>query len=69
MGQRSQDLEPLYFENGLIYIIKSSLIMEDKLLGDKNSAFIVDHPYAKIDIDTFEDLQYAEFILKNHPNE
>jgi N-acylneuraminate cytidylyltransferase len=68
MGQRSQDLEPLYFENGLLYITKSSLIMNDCILGDNNFPFIVDHPYASVDIDTEEDLLYAEFILKQHPN-
>lgn len=31
IGQRSQDLEPLFFENGLLYIAKSKLILEGKL--------------------------------------
>lgn len=69
MGQRSQDLEPLYFENGLLYITKTSLILEDIILGKNNYPFIVNHPYAKVDIDTENDFKYAEFILKNHPNE
>lgn len=69
MGQRSQDLEPLYYENGLLYIAKASLIMEDKILGDKNCPFVVDHPYASVDIDTDEDLKYAQFVLENYPDE
>ena len=68
MGQRSQDLEPLYAENGLLYITKSSLIMNDCILGDNNFPYIVDHPYTSVDIDTEEDLKYAEFILKQYPN-
>ena len=64
IGQRSQDLEPLYFENGLLYIIKAKLILEDKLLGKKNFPFIVNHPYAKVDIDELQDLEYAEFLLR-----
>lgn len=68
MGQRSQDLEPLYFENGLLYITKASLILEDKILGGNNMPFIVNHPYASVDIDTEEDLEYAEFILNQYPN-
>lgn len=69
MEQRSQDLEPLYSENGLLYITKSTLILEDKILGIQNFPFIVNHPYAKVDIDTLEDFQYAQFILKQYPNE
>jgi N-acylneuraminate cytidylyltransferase len=69
MGQRSQDLEPLYYENGLLYISKTSLILDDKILGNQNYPFIVAHPYAKVDIDTQEDFKYAEFILNQYPNE
>lgn len=65
-GQRSQDLEPLYFENGLLYIIKAKLILEEKMLGAKNLPFIVNHPFSKVDIDTKEDLAYAEYVLKNY---
>lgn len=68
MGQRSQDLEPLYAENGLIYIAKASLIMDDRILGDKNIPFIINHPYAQVDIDTEEDLKLAEYILKQYPD-
>jgi N-acylneuraminate cytidylyltransferase len=68
MGQRSQDLEPLFFENGLLYIIKASLISQDKLLGENNFPFIVDHPFAKVDIDDEEDFEYAEFLLNRTEN-
>lgn len=66
MGQRSQDLEPLYYENGLLYIAKRQLILEDKLIGERMHAYIVDHPFAKVDIDTQEDFDYAQFLLENH---
>lgn len=69
MGQRSQDIEPLYYENGLLYISKTDLILKDKILGKKNIPFIINHPFATVDIDTAEDLKYAEFILKNYKNE
>jgi len=68
MGQRSQDLEPLYFENGLLYITKASLIMDDTILGDNNFPFIVEHPYAQVDIDKEEDFKLAEYILKQYPD-
>lgn len=69
MGQRSQDLEPLYFENGLLYITKNTFILEDVILTENNCPFIVDHPYAKVDIDSAEDFKLAEFILQNYSNE
>ncbi len=64
MGQRSQDLDPLYFENGMLYITKASLILKEKILGKNNFPFIVDHPFAEVDIDFKEDLNYAEFLLE-----
>ena len=68
-GERSQDLKPLFYENGLIYITKSSLIKQGVLVSDTNCAYVVNHPYATVDIDTEFDLNYAKFILENYPNE
>jgi len=65
-GQRSQDLNPLFAENGLLYISKATLVKEEKILGEQNFPFIVNHPFAKVDIDVLEDLKYAEFILKHY---
>ena len=63
IGQRSQELEPLYYENGLLYIAKTALILEGKLVGENHLPFIVNHPYAKVDIDTQEDFDYAEYLF------
>jgi sialic acid synthase SpsE/CMP-N-acetylneuraminic acid synthetase len=74
LGQRSQDVEPLYYENGLLYIAKPSLILEGKLLGENHVPFIVNNPYAKVDIDTQDDFEYAEYLFyrpttnKQQPN-
>jgi len=68
IGQRSQDLEPLYYENGLLYITKTALILEGKLVGEYHLPFIVNHPYAKVDIDTQEDFDYAEYMFNKHNN-
>lgn len=69
MGQRSQDMEPLYYENGLLYISKTDLILDNKILGEYNIPLIVDHPFASVDIDSIDDFKYAEFILKNYSND
>lgn len=69
LGQRSQDLEPLYYENGLLYITKPDLILEDKILGNCNYSYILEHIYSTVDIDDMNDFNYAEIIAKNYPNE
>lgn len=64
IGQRSQDLVPLYFENGLLYITKASLILEDSIISEKAFPFEVNHIFAQVDIDTKDDLEYAEYLFK-----
>ena len=64
IGQRSQDLEPLFFENGLLYITKADLILNGIIISENAYPLEVDHVFAKVDIDTFEDLDYADFINK-----
>jgi N-acylneuraminate cytidylyltransferase len=64
MGQRSQDLEPLYFENGLLYISKASLILKDIIISENAFPFEVNHIFATIDIDTQEDFDYAAYLFQ-----
>jgi N-acylneuraminate cytidylyltransferase len=63
-GQRSQEIEPLYSENGLLYITKASLIRKGIILADNNLPYVVDSPYTKVDIDNEADLKYAEYLLE-----
>jgi CMP-N-acetylneuraminic acid synthetase len=64
IGQRSQDLEPLYFENGLLYIAKASLILQDILISEKAFPLEVNHVFANVDIDTKEEMEYAEYLYQ-----
>lgn len=64
IGQRSQDLEPLYFENGLLYITKASLILQDIIISENAYPFEVNSLFANVDIDTQEDLAYAEYLIE-----
>jgi CMP-N-acetylneuraminic acid synthetase len=66
IGQRSQDLEPLFFENGLLYIVKSKLILNDILISENVYPLEINHPFASIDIDTKDDLEQALFFAKNY---
>ncbi|MFD1601642.1 cytidylyltransferase domain-containing protein [Flavobacterium artemisiae] len=63
-GQRSQDLEPLYFENGLLYITKASLILDNIIISENALPFEVNHIFAQVDIDTPDDLDYARYLYQ-----
>lgn len=66
IGQRSQDLEPLYYENGLLYITKAKLILKEAIINEMTYPLIVDHPFAAIDIDTQDDFDYAAYLLEKY---
>lgn len=68
IGQRSQDLESLFFENGLVYITKACMILENSIISEKAYPFEVHHIFANVDIDTQDDLEYAEYLYNktNH---
>lgn len=68
IGQRSQDLEPLYFENGLLYISKAKLILEGTIISENAIPFLVNHIFADVDIDTQEDFDYATYLLQKKKN-
>lgn len=68
-GQRSQDLDPLFYENGLLYITRKDLLLQEIIEGPTAYPLIVDHPYGEVDIDTKEDFSYAEFMLNQYRNE
>lgn len=63
VGQRSQDLEPLYYENGLLYITKASVILNNEIITKEAFPLEVNHPFANVDIDTLEDFEYAAYLV------
>jgi N-acylneuraminate cytidylyltransferase len=65
-GTRSQDLNRLYYENGLIYLSKPENVLQDKLFGDAMRTITTDELYATADIDTLFDFELAEFIYHNN---
>jgi CMP-N-acetylneuraminic acid synthetase len=67
IGQRSQDLEPLYYENGLLYLIDSELLLQEKIMGEHQFPLVVDHPFASVDIDTQSDFDLATCLYKITP--
>ena len=63
-GQRSQDLEKSYFENGLLYIVKCDSILAGKIITDDVFPLVCDNFESSIDIDYIEDFMFAETLLK-----
>ncbi|MDC1327644.1 acylneuraminate cytidylyltransferase family protein [Ulvibacter sp.] len=61
--QRSQDLEPLYFENGLLYIVNSRCVLKDEIITTNAFPYKMNHIYEHVDIDTQADLDYAQYVL------
>jgi len=65
-GTRSQDLDALHYENGLIYLTKSENVLNEDLFGNNIGTTISDKIYGGTDIDTLLDFQIAEQIYINH---
>lgn len=57
-----QELPPAMVENGSIYVIKRSLLDSGKLYGEYTVPYLMDN-HSSLDIDTMEDLHWAEFSL------
>ncbi|WP_246124331.1 acylneuraminate cytidylyltransferase family protein [Bizionia gelidisalsuginis] len=68
-GQRSQDLEPLYFENGLLYITRVAELLKGFIITEDGYPYLVEHPFASIDIDTQDDFDLATFKLNFYIND
>lgn len=69
IGQRSQDLEPLFYENGLLYITQTKLILEGTIISNNAFPLEIKHIFSTVDIDTLDDMNHAKYILQNYPNE
>lgn len=65
-GMRSQDMEPLYYENGLLYVTKKELLLDGIIEGPTAYPMIVDHPFGEVDIDTQDDFDYAEYMSRKY---
>jgi CMP-N-acetylneuraminic acid synthetase len=63
-GQRSQDLEKFYFENGLLYITKCKSILLGEIITEDVYPLVCNDIESKVDIDYLEDFVFAEFLLK-----
>ncbi|HEU5292554.1 MAG TPA: acylneuraminate cytidylyltransferase family protein [Cyclobacteriaceae bacterium] len=68
-GMRSQDLKKLYYENGLLYLTKPSVIIQGDVFGSTISPIINQEPYSIVDIDDEFDFKLGECILEMYKDE
>ena len=68
-GMRSQDMEPLFYENGLLYITSKELLLKEIIEGPTAYPMIMDHPFGEVDIDTIEDFHFAEYMINQYKDE
>jgi CMP-N,N'-diacetyllegionaminic acid synthase len=61
--QNRQENRPSYFPNGAIFVFKYDLIKQKKYYSAKSYAYVMDRQKS-IDIDTIEDFNYAEFVMR-----
>ena len=66
---RSQDLGDFYRLNGAIFCNNLKLVREsDSLLFENNAYAYIMPRYVSVDIDTIDDFDYAEYLLKKKRN-
>ena len=63
-----QAYEDTYYPNGAIYVFKFDLIKKKQYYSKKSFAYLLPRERA-VDIDTIQDFEYAEFLLKKKNNE
>jgi CMP-N-acetylneuraminic acid synthetase len=64
-GQRIQDVQPDYFENGLIYITSKEAIKNNVIITADVYPLILTEIESFVDIDERSDMFFAEFLLRN----
>lgn len=62
-GQRLQDIEPDYFENGLIYITRKEAIRTSVIITTDVFPLILNDIESVVDIDHPDDMIFAEFLI------
>ena len=63
LGQRSQDVDFFYYENGLMYVVSAELLIRKRIFGDRVLTIETDQIY-NLDIDDWVDLQIGEFMFQ-----
>jgi len=62
---RRQDIEPVYFLEGSIYISKISSLLKERTFNQKKTLGFEMPKWKSIEIDDIFDLEFAKMIVKN----
>ncbi len=66
-GTRSQDLEPSFYENGLVYVTRGEVVRDrGDVFGERIAPLETDALYAMGDIDTLLDAQITELLFQEY---
>lgn len=60
-----QNEKASYYPNGSIFIFKTHILKQNRYYTEKSYAYIMERRNS-VDIDTIEDFEYAEFLLKKY---
>jgi N-acylneuraminate cytidylyltransferase len=64
--KRSQELEPIYYENGSIYIFKPEILKQYcNRLGGRIAVYLM-KPWQKADIDDLDDFEWCEWLHRKY---
>ncbi len=66
LGSRGQDLKPIYYENGLIYLTKPNKVLSGDLFGGKIKGVFTEELFALSDIDEEFDFDLTELLLNKY---
>lgn len=63
-GQRRQDCSPTYFVDGCVYCLPIHRLLNHQQILDTDVLTVLSQPQEAVDIDTLEDFEYCEYLLK-----
>ncbi|MCY1368735.1 N-acylneuraminate cytidylyltransferase [compost metagenome] len=62
-SQNRQEYKKTYYPNGALYIFKTALLENGNFYSDRSYAYLMQRRDS-VDIDTLDDFEYAEFLLR-----
>lgn len=68
-GKQRHELKSFYKECGTVFIFKPNVILSGKFYGEKIYPFVIESAREALDIDSYDDLQLAEFFLRKRKDE
>ncbi|TLD41229.1 MAG: N-Acetylneuraminate cytidylyltransferase [Candidatus Jettenia ecosi] len=61
--QNRQEIRPTYYPNGAVYVFKLSVVKSGRYYTENSYAYVMPADRS-VDVDTIDDFEYAEFLLR-----